>query len=85
MHKRAVYDLAVAHVVRDLHLERRLSRDLVAQALEVSDLELTRIEHGSEALSAGGLLLLLDHFQIGWPEFRQRVQKHLGEAESEMR
>jgi hypothetical protein len=73
MHKRAVYDLAVATVVRELHLERRLSRGLVAQALEAPDLELTRIEQGSEPLSAGGLLLLLDHFQVGWPEFRQRV------------
>jgi hypothetical protein len=85
MHKRAVYDLAVAHVVRELHLERRLSRGLAAQAPEAPDLELTRVEQGSDPLGAGGLLLLLDYFQVGWREFRQRVQKHFAEAEAEMR
>jgi hypothetical protein len=41
----------------------------------------SRIENGAEPLTAGGLILLLDVFDISWDEFLQRVRANLPEAQ----
>jgi len=84
MHKRATYDLAVGLALRELHKERHAMRERVAEALEVTDLGVTRIEKGAESLTAGGLILLLELFNLSWEEFMGRVAAHLAEGESEI-
>ncbi len=84
MHKRATYDLAVGLALRELHEERKAMRSKVAQALEVTELAVTRIETGEERLTAGGLILLLNLFDLSWDEFMRRVESNLGEAEAEI-
>ncbi len=84
MHKRAAYDLAVGLTLRELHEERKAMRSKVAQALEVTELAVTRIETGEERLTAGGLILLLKLFDLSWDEFMRRVESNLGKAEAEI-
>jgi transcriptional regulator with XRE-family HTH domain len=84
MHNRAAYDLAVGLALRELHEERHAPRERVAAALEVSELAVTRFETGEEKLSAGALILLLNHFNLPWESFLERVKRHLPEAESEI-
>jgi plasmid maintenance system antidote protein VapI len=84
MHKRATYDLAVGLTLRELHEERKAMRSKVAQALEVTELAVTRIETGEERLTAGGLILLLRLFDLSWDEFMRRVESNLGKAEAEI-
>ena len=84
MHKRATYDLAVGLTLRELHEERKAMRSKVAQALEVTELAVTRIETGEERLTAGGLILLLSFFGLSWDEFMRRVESNLGKAEAEI-
>ena len=59
-------------------------RSKVAQALEVTELAVTRIETGEERLTAGGLILLLKLFDLSWDEFMRRVESNLGKAEAEI-
>ncbi len=82
MHKRATYDLAVGLTLRELHEERKAMRSKVAQALEVTELAVTRFETGEERLTAGGLILLLSLFDLSWDEFMRRVESNLGKAEA---
>ena len=84
MHKRATYDLAVGLALRELHEERKAMRSKVAQALEVTELAVTRIETGEERLTAGGLILLLRIFDLSWDEFMRHVESNLGKAEAEI-
>lgn len=84
MHKRAIYDLAVGITLRELQNERHAMRERVAEALEVSELGVTRIETGEEPLTAGGLILLLELFNLSWEEFMTRVAAHLAQGESEI-
>ncbi|ESR25336.1 hypothetical protein [Lutibaculum baratangense] len=85
MRKKAVYDVAIAHVLRKLHDEGHIPRDVLAKALDVPELELTRIELGSEPLSAGGLVMLLEFSKLSWDEFLGRVQAELPAAEKSVR
>lgn len=80
MYKQAAYNLAVGITLGQLHAEQKIQRDKIAETLEVSELAVTRFEHGSEVLSAGGLILLLDIFGIGWDDFMTRVKANLPEA-----
>jgi transcriptional regulator with XRE-family HTH domain len=82
VYKQAAYNLAIGLTLQQLHEERRLQRDKIAEALEISELAISRIEHGAEALSAGGLVLLLDLLDISWDEFLTRVKANLPEAQS---
>ncbi len=84
MHKRATYDLADGLTLRELHEERKAMRSKVAQALEVTELAVTRIETGEERLTAGGMILLLRLFDLSWDEFMRRVESNLGKAEAEI-
>jgi plasmid maintenance system antidote protein VapI len=84
MHKRATYDLAVGLTLRELHEERKAMRSKVAQALEVTELAVTRIETGEERLTAGGLILLLRLFDLSWDQFMRHVESNLGKAEAEI-
>lgn len=84
MHKRATYDLAVGLTLRELHEERKAMRSKVAQALEVTELAVTRIETGEERLTAGGLILLLRIFDLSWDEFMRHVDSNLDKAEAEI-
>jgi plasmid maintenance system antidote protein VapI len=84
MHKHATYDLAVGLALRELQAEHHALRGRIAAALEVPELAVTRIETGEEKLSAGGLILLLELFNLSWESFLERVQRHLPEAESDI-
>lgn len=85
MHKKETYNLAIGLVLQELHKERKLPREKIAEALEISDLEVTRVEHGAETMSAGSLVLLLDLFDVSWEDFMQRVRANLDTAESQIR
>ncbi len=84
MHKRATYDLAVGLTLRELHEERKAMRSKVAQALEVTELAVTRIETGEARLTAGGLILFLRLFDLSWDQFIRHVESNLGKAEAEI-
>lgn len=81
MYKQAAYNLAIGLTLAQLHEEQKLQREKIADALEISELAVTRIEHGSETLSAGSLVLLLDVFGISWDDFMARVKANLPEAQ----
>jgi transcriptional regulator with XRE-family HTH domain len=85
MHKKETYNLAIGLVLQELHHERTLTRDKIAEALEISDLAVTRIEHGAETMSAGSLVMLLDLFGISWDDFMKRVKRNLDKAEAQIR
>jgi transcriptional regulator with XRE-family HTH domain len=82
MYKQAAYNLAIGMTLCQLHEEQKLQRDKIADTLEISELAVSRIEHGAELLSAGGLVLLLDMCRISWDEFMTRVKANLAEAQS---
>jgi transcriptional regulator with XRE-family HTH domain len=85
VHKKETYNLAIGIVLQELHDERMLPRDKIAEALEVDELAVTRIEHGAETLSAGSLVLLLDLFDVSWEDFMRRVKANLDKAEARIR
>ncbi len=85
MHKKETYNLAIGLVLQELHNERKLQREKIAEALELSELAVTRIEHGSETMSAGSLVLLLELFDVTWEDFIRRVRANLDTAESQIR
>ena len=82
MYKQAAYNLAIGLTLSQLHDEQRLQREKIAEALEISELAVTRIEHGAETLTAGSLVLLLDVFGISWDDFMTRVKANLPEAQT---
>lgn len=79
-HKKETYDLAIGLVLQELHEERKMPREKIAEALELPELGVTRVEHGSEPMSAGSLVLLLDLFDVSWDDFMQRVKRNLDKA-----
>jgi len=85
VHKKETYNLAIGLALQKLHQERKLPREKIAEALEIPELAVTRIEHGSEIMTAGSLVLLLDLFDVSWDDFLQRVKAHLDEAEAQIR
>ena len=85
MHKKDTYNLAIGLALQELHNEQKLPREKIAEALEMSELDVTRIEHGSETLSAGSLVLLLELFDVTWDDFIQRVRANLDKAEAQIR
>jgi transcriptional regulator with XRE-family HTH domain len=85
VHKKETYNLAIGIVLQELHAERKLPREKIAEALEISELDVTRMEHGAETMSAGSLVLLLDLFDVSWDDFMQRVKANLSTAESRIR
>jgi plasmid maintenance system antidote protein VapI len=80
-HSRAAYDLAVSQVMDELHDESGKTRAELAQTLEMPDLEVTRIEHGAEPLTAGGLLVLMKFYGLSWQDFEARVSAALPKAQ----
>lgn len=85
MRKKAVYDVAIARVLRKLHDDGHIPRDVLANALDVPELELTRIELGSEPLTGGGLVMLMEFSGLGWDDFLKRVEVEMPEAEKAVR
>ena len=81
MYKQAAYNLAVGITLQQLHEEQRVEREKIAETLDIDVLAVSRYEHGSEVLSAGGLILLLDIFDITWDDFMARVKANLPEAQ----
>jgi transcriptional regulator with XRE-family HTH domain len=84
MHKKAAYNLAVGLTLKDLHQQRHIERAKLAEALETSELDVTKVEHGELRLSAGELILLLELFDLDSKDFLDRVRKNLPDAESSM-
>jgi transcriptional regulator with XRE-family HTH domain len=85
MHKKETYNLAIGLVLQALHAEAKLQREQIAEALEISEMAVTRIEHGAETMSAGSLVLLLDLFDVSWDDFMRRVRANLEQAASQIR
>jgi len=70
--------------IRELHDERHIEREKLAEVLEITDLGVTRIENGAERMSAGDLVLVLDAFDISWDDFYARVKRNQDKAEKQM-
>lgn len=85
MHKKETYNLAIGLVLQELHAEAKLQREQIAEALEISEMAVTRVEHGSEIMSAGSLVLLLDLFDVSWEDFTRRVRANLDKAAAQIR
>lgn len=85
MHKKETYNLAIGLVLQELHAEAKLQREQIAEALEISEMAVTRVEHGSEIMSAGSLVLLLDLFDVSWDDFTRRVRANLDKAAAQIR
>jgi transcriptional regulator with XRE-family HTH domain len=81
MYKQAAYNLAIGLTLAQLHAEQKVQRDKIADTLEISELAVSRIEHGGETLTAGGLILLLEVFGISWDDFMAKVTANLPEAQ----
>ncbi len=81
MYKQAAYNLAIGLTLEQLQEEQKIHRYQIADKLEISEMAVSRIENGAEPLTAGGLILLLDVFDISWDEFLQRVRANLPEAQ----
>lgn len=84
MHKKAAYNLAVGLTLKDLHEERHIDRAKLAEALETSELDVTKVEHGEARLSAGELILMLELFDLDCEDFLNRVRRKLPGAEASM-
>ena len=85
MHKKETYNIAIGLVLQELHVEAKLQREQIAEALEISEMAVTRVEHGAETMSAGSLVLLLDLFDVSWEDFMRRVRANLDTAASQIR
>jgi transcriptional regulator with XRE-family HTH domain len=81
MYKQAAYNLAVGITLQQLHEEQKVQREKIAETLDIDELAVSRYENGSEELSAGALILLLDIFGITWDDFLARVKANLPEAQ----
>jgi transcriptional regulator with XRE-family HTH domain len=81
VYKQAAYNLAIGLTLEQLQEEQKIHRYQIADKLEISEMAVSRIENGAEPLTAGGLILLLDVFDISWDEFLQRVRANLPEAQ----
>lgn len=81
MHRKAAYELAIGYTLRGLQTEMKIPRDAIANALEIGELAVSRIETGEERMSAGDLILVLELFKISWDDFMARVNANLPAAE----
>lgn len=84
MHKKAIYDLAIGKVLKELQDQRHIERNKIAEILEIGDLAVTRIENGAERMTAGELLLLINSLDLSWDDFLQRVATKFHEAKAEL-
>ena len=84
MSNKAIYNLAVGLTLRDLQEQRHIKRESLAKALEISDLAVTRIENGSERMTAGEMILLIESLGLSWNDFLDRVKGNLEQAKAEM-
>lgn len=82
VYKQAAYNLAIGMTLEQLHKEQKIQREQIAEKLEISELAVTRVEHGAETLSAGSLVLLLEVFDVSWDDFMSRVRANLPEAQT---
>lgn len=85
MHNKAVYNLAVGMTLKELHDEQHVDREKLANALETSEITISKIEHGDERMTAGELILMLYTFNLSWDDFMRRVRKNLPEAGARIR
>jgi hypothetical protein len=84
MYKQAAYNLAIGMTVAQLIDEKKVQRETIAETLDISELAVPHIERGGEALTAGGLILLLEIFAISWDDFLARVKANLAEAQKQI-
>ncbi|MBU2532248.1 MAG: helix-turn-helix domain-containing protein [Alphaproteobacteria bacterium] len=84
MHKKAIYNLAIGLVLKELHEESRIDRSELAKALDTSDFDISKIENGSLRMTAGELVLMMELFELDWAGFCERVKKNLPRAEAAM-
>lgn len=84
MSNKAIYNLAVGMTLRDLQEQRHIKRESLAEALEISDLAVTRIENGSERMTAGELILLIESQGLSWDDFLHRVKGKLDKAKAQI-
>jgi transcriptional regulator with XRE-family HTH domain len=84
VYKQAVYNLAIGMTLEQLHAEQKIHRDQIAEKLEISEMAVSDIENGAEVLTAGGLVLLLELFDISWDDFLSRVRANLAEAQTRL-
>ena len=85
MHMKATYNLAIGIVLKELQNERRVDREKLATALEISDAEITLIENGEQRMTAGELIVMLTTLELAWEDFMQRLQNKMPEAEAKIR
>lgn len=85
MHDKAVYNIAIGLALKELHDERGLDRDALAKALDTDGQSISKIEHGALRMSAGEMFLMIEHFDLSWDDFIQRVRAKLPEASQAMR
>lgn len=85
MYKKEAYNIAIGLVLQELHAEAKLQREQIAEALEITEMAVTRVEHGAETMSAGSLVLLLDLFDVSWDDFMSRVRANLQKATGQIR
>lgn len=83
-HNRAEHELAVAYALQSLQQSHGLSRQRLADAMEISELEVTRLENGSESLSAGALIVLLKACEVPWKQFEAMVDAELPKAREQI-
>lgn len=85
MHDKAVYNIAIGLALKELHDERGLDRNELAKALDTDAQAISKIEHGSVRMTAGEFFLMIEHLDLSWDEFIQRVRAKLPEAKKAMR
>ena len=71
--------------VKELQQERTIDRDKLAEALETDGQSISKIEHGSLRMTAGELILMIEHFDLPWDDFIARVRTKLVEADKLIR
>ena len=81
-HSSAAYDLAVAQAIHRYNEQHGLSRGDLAQALGIAELQVTRLEGGTEPLTAGMLMVLLRYYGLSLGEFAGKVEDELPMAQS---
>jgi transcriptional regulator with XRE-family HTH domain len=84
MHDKAVYNIAVGMTLKELHDERNIDREKLAEALDTDGQSISKMEYGREPMSAGELILMIDLFDLPWDDFLKRVRAKLPEAQRTM-
>ena len=84
MHKKATYNLAVGLTLRELQDERQVDRARLAEALQTSELDISKIENGSVRMTAGELILMMELFDLEWADFLTRITRNLPHSDAAM-